>query len=82
MQLVTSHRSTWLQDGFQALQTRFQMLRAAVKTNQARRARYRSTFSELSSLSSQELAELGISWSQIRSVALQEMAKEPRYETL
>lgn len=78
MQLIGSHRNIWLQVAFQSVQTRFQSLRAALKASMARRERFRSTYTELCALSNWDLADLGISRSQIHSIALQEMAKEPK----
>ncbi len=78
MQLVSSHRNIGLQTAFSTLQSLFLRLRAESKKNKARRERYRNTFNELHSLSNYDLADLGISRSEIHQVALDEMAKEPK----
>lgn len=78
MQLVSSHRNSWLQTAFSTFQGYFLHLRAEAKKNKIRRERYNTTFNELHSLSNRDLTDLGISRSEIHRLALDEMAKEPK----
>ena len=80
MPIAIPHSNTWLQAVFNSLQARYLHLRAVAKKNKARRQRYRTTYSELSTLSDRELADMGIPRSHIRRLALEEMAKEPTNE--
>lgn len=50
---------------------RYHALMAAIATRRTQNRVYRATFNELSSLSNRELADLGMSRSQIRSIALE-----------
>ncbi|SHJ12874.1 DUF1127 domain-containing protein [Wenxinia saemankumensis] len=53
----------------------FAEFRAALTERWAQHRTYRATFNELSALNDRDLADLGIARSQIRSIALQAVAK-------
>jgi uncharacterized protein YjiS (DUF1127 family) len=54
-----------------SLADRFNAVLSMIATRRKQGRVYRTTFNELSSLSNRELADLGMSRSQIRSVALE-----------